>query len=626
MSAFISHILGNPLIAVLAALGLLLLIHFIWQYLIRGILLWAQLRSLAGQVAALDARDHESLRSRLGEVFGRSKFGHAWGEFEETLHDQRKLVNGRMQTVAVRATAPAESFLHVDSVVDPVIHTEYFKHLPGIFTGLGIIGTFIGLINGLIEFNPAVEVDQLKTSLGELFRYVKEAFLFSAAAIGVAMAVTVVEKILFAACTYRLGRLTESLDRLFRAGVGEDYLSDLVRASQDNATQTRQLKESLVEDLKAMLTNLSDAQVGATQQMAADIGRSIEGSLKEPLAHIADTVRQASGQQTSAASHALETLMSAFIAQMKETVGGQLGDMGQLLQQTTASLSTVESTLRALVGDMRASNAEASEELRAAVNSLLTSISTQQREHSSAAAEGMQQLLAGVDGAVRRIEERQQALAEQLTESMERVTAAMEGRIATLADSNREVTGATQEAVTALGKVSLEAIEGMQQSARSMGEAGAAAARSLEGMGRVLERLDSLHASLSATTQRMNESATVLGSTSNTLSTGVRSLESASSKLESVARSAATEAETRSALLRELSSLQSEAQKAALEFAALAEDARGGLSQSVEDFAGNLSKTMALHLGEYQKQLGAAISMLKSAFEDLAAVASEGGR
>lgn len=626
MSAFISHILGNPLIAVLAALGFLLLLHFIWQYLIRGILLWAQLRRLARQVAALDSRDHESLRSRLGEVFGRSKLGHAWSEFEETLHDQRKLVNGRMQTVAVRATAPAESFLHVDSVVDPVIHTEYFKHLPGIFTGLGIIGTFIGLINGLIEFNPAVEVDQLKTSLGELFRYVKEAFLFSAAAIGVAMAVTVVEKILFAACTYRLGRLTEALDRLFRAGVGEDYLSDLVRASQDNATQTRQLKESLVEDLKAMLTNLSDAQVGATQQMAADIGRSIEGSLKEPLAHIADTVRQASGQQTSAASQALESLMSAFIAQMKETVGGQLGDMGQLLQQTTASLSTVESTLRALVGDMRASNAEASEELRAAVNSLLTSISTQQREHSSAAAEGMQQLLAGVDGAVRRIEERQQALAEQLTESMERVTAAMEGRIATLADSNREVTGATQEAVTALGKVSLEAIEGMQQSARSMGEAGAAAARSLEGMARVLERLDSLHTSLSATTQRMNESATVLGTTSNTLSVGVRNLESASGKLESVARSAATEAETRSALLRELSSLQSEAQKAALEFAALAEDARGGLSQSVEDFAGNLSKTMALHLGEYQKQLGAAISMLKSAFEDLAAVVSEGGR
>ncbi|MBE5316641.1 MAG: anti-phage defense ZorAB system ZorA [Xanthomonadales bacterium] len=626
MSEFLSHIVDSWLMLALTVICVLLLVDFLNRYMGRGVVLLRQLKHLAGEVSALDVRAQDGLRDRLAKLFMDSKFAHAWSEFEETLHDQRKLVNGRMQTVAVRATAPAESFLHVDSVIDPVIHTEYFKHLPGIFTGLGIIGTFVGLISGLMAFEPTGDANQLKDSLGPLFTHVQNAFFFSATAIGLAMAVTVVEKILFAACTYRLGRLTEALDRLFRAGVGEDYLSDLVRASQDNATQTRQLKESLVEDLKAMLTNLSDAQVGATQQMAADIGRSIEGSLKEPLAHIADTVRQASGQQTSAASHALESLMSAFIAQMKETVGGQLGDMGQLLQQTTASLSTVESTLRALVGDMRASNAEASEELRAAVNSLLSSIASQQREHSTAAAEGMQQLLAGVDGAVRRIEERQQALAEQLTESMERVTAAMEGRIATLADSNREVTGATQEAVTAFGKVSLEAIEGMQQSARSMSEAGAAAARSLEGMGRVLERLDSLHASLTATTQRMNESATVLGSTSNTLSTGVRSLESASSKLESVARSAATEAETRSALLRELSSLQSEAQKAALEFAALAEDARGGLSQSVEDFAGNLSKTMALHLGEYQKQLGAAISMLKSAFEDLAAVASEGGR
>ena len=34
-------------------------------------------------------------------------------------------------------------------MVDAPLRTEFYKHLPGILTGLGIIGTFSGLIIGL---------------------------------------------------------------------------------------------------------------------------------------------------------------------------------------------------------------------------------------------------------------------------------------------------------------------------------------------------------------------------------------------------------------------------------------------------------------------------------------------
>jgi hypothetical protein len=79
---------------------------------------------------------------------------------------------------------------------------------------------------------------------------VHEAFLFSACAIGLAMLVTLGEKWIYASCAKWVGELTTALDSLFRAGVGEEYLSSLLQASQENATQTRQLKESMVDDLK----------------------------------------------------------------------------------------------------------------------------------------------------------------------------------------------------------------------------------------------------------------------------------------------------------------------------------------------------------------------------------------
>ena len=44
---------------------------------------------------------------------------------------------------ALRATATAEAFFNAQYVVDGRLRTEFFKHLPGIFTGIGIIGTFL---------------------------------------------------------------------------------------------------------------------------------------------------------------------------------------------------------------------------------------------------------------------------------------------------------------------------------------------------------------------------------------------------------------------------------------------------------------------------------------------------
>jgi hypothetical protein len=116
--------------------------------------------------------------------------------------------------------------------VDTPLRTEYFRHLPGILTGLGIIGTFFGLIIGLSGFDPGTP-EKVQESVNGLIRDVLYAFVGSLVAIVCAMIVTHLEKHWLRLCYERLETLTDRIDQLFDAGVGEEYLADLVVKLQE---------------------------------------------------------------------------------------------------------------------------------------------------------------------------------------------------------------------------------------------------------------------------------------------------------------------------------------------------------------------------------------------------------
>src|SRR5262249_47207160 len=160
------------------------------------------------------------------------------------------------EVVALRPTVPAEGFFNTQVLVDNRLRTEFFKHLPGIFTGFGIIGTFVGLILGLQAFQVSEVPAVVRQSLTGLMHGVWQAFLVSALAIFLAMVVTLVEKLLLASLYHKVEELNQAIDGQLEAGAGEEYLSRLVQASEEAATQTKILKDALVADLKQVLSEL----------------------------------------------------------------------------------------------------------------------------------------------------------------------------------------------------------------------------------------------------------------------------------------------------------------------------------------------------------------------------------
>ena len=161
-----------------------------------------------------------------------------WREYAETLHQQVSAnLPGKTAQVSYRSTIPAETIFSLQSLVDVPMRVEFFRHLPGILTGAGIVSTFAGILLGLSEFNPAVEAQQITYQLKQLFTGITTAFVASFFAIFSAMLVTVIEKLILHWRYAQVTALQHRMDDIFRSGIEPEYLASLVSNGKDGFQQ-----------------------------------------------------------------------------------------------------------------------------------------------------------------------------------------------------------------------------------------------------------------------------------------------------------------------------------------------------------------------------------------------------
>lgn len=337
-----------------------------------------------GEVKGGDGADLGVISDR---VMGAPRLRACWDEYRDTLHRQQLMGHNGQLTTRYRATATANAFFAESILVDTPLHTEFFKHLPGILTGLGIIGTFTGLIFGLQSFQVSDDANTVRQSLGLLLQAVGGAFKVSAVAIILAMVVTAIEKFSLTRLYARVEKLCARIDGLYQSGVGEDYLSDLVTASKTSATQAQHIKDALVTDLKSILTELTERQMAgltlSNQQLGQHISSAVTDTLKAPLDGISDAVKHVASQQGDAVNRLLTDVLASFAGRMESMFGGQLGGMNELLTQTAATMKGTAQQFEALAARIEQAGTGATERMADRMESLLTTLSERQAESNA---------------------------------------------------------------------------------------------------------------------------------------------------------------------------------------------------------------------------------------------------
>jgi MotA/TolQ/ExbB proton channel family len=417
----LSEALRYRLLTLIIVVLCVLALHFLFRFCIPAL---AVLRSLTRIYQALRSPGTRTAQQRgndlsamIGAAAEEPAFATLWKQYAKTLHPRRVVDDqGQQRIVGWRATALAETVFTEQALVDSPLRTEYFKHLPGILTGVGIIGTFRGLIQGLRDFLPSLDPAQMQDALKALIKVVGDAFLTSAAAIILAILFTLIEKLLLNACYRRVEAIQRSIDRLFEAGVGEEYLERLVRASETSATQAIQIKDALVADLKQILTEVTTRQVEASARDSKEISNRVAQVIVErlggPIDTISEAVRYVGASQGEAIHTMLADVLVRFSDQIHAMFGGQMTGVSELLTQTTRAMEQTAARFDRLAASVESAGKNTTNAMTSKIEVSLAAMEARQQDLSRQTSEFAEQMTSLVSHSQRESAERlQQTLA-----------------------------------------------------------------------------------------------------------------------------------------------------------------------------------------------------------------------
>jgi hypothetical protein len=359
-------------VRIIGAMLVVLTLSFILFFFIRGMWLRLKLWRLMSGLRKIN-----NTTADFAKIFSLDKtLAHLWREYRHTLHEQRELNQntGSQEVTTLRATVSAEAIFSAQTLVDNRLRTEFFKHLPGICTGLGIIGTFLGLLQGLNAFTVSENAQVVRASLEGLLHGVFEAFLVSATAIAIAMAITLIEKLMTSSLYKAVEVLAHRIDEMFEAGMGEEYLERLVRASEESATQAKILKDALVADLKELLSDLTQQQIRAASAGGARIVSGLQTSFTEPLAQIARAVEGVSQDQGQAVTKLLTDVLAGFSQRLQDLFGGQITGINELQQKAVEALQTAVEKLNQMATGIDVAGQKATDAMAGKISETIDAI------------------------------------------------------------------------------------------------------------------------------------------------------------------------------------------------------------------------------------------------------------
>lgn len=486
-----STLINLPLhIYIFAALLGILFLSFLFFFLVPSFIVSRQLSRTNRKLDELDGKPDGS----LDQIFHESgTLDHLWQEYADTLHQQS--ADGQStQAMRYRSTIPAGMVFRPDILVDIPLRTEFFKHLPGLFTGIGIIGTFYGLLLGLQSFSVSENPVIVRASLSQLLNGVSEAFLVSATAITLAMAITFVEKLTVTRLNAKVEKLVQLLDGLFESGAGEEYLARLVKATETSSTQNAGL---LKGELKQILTELTEKQIAATASLGDRIAASIEESMKAPMTEMANALKNTSNSQESAVQTMLTGVLENFSRQMKDLFGGQAAGINNLQQQTIDALQSAVATLERMaanvgeegqrstsaMAEQLAESIAAAEARQRIMNEQLSEfveqmrqISTQSHSESqeklqstlSELSERMSEVIGGLSAQVRSATEVSARQQQTLTTQSENLVGQFGEQIAAMVDGVNRAVGEMKAAVVAMRNTTGDAMSKLNNGADTL--------------------------------------------------------------------------------------------------------------------------------------------------------------
>jgi chromosome segregation ATPase len=251
-------------------------------------------------------KDYTSARESLG---GDGSFP-LFREFNHHLIDVPK--QDGSGDMVLRRSLDAEEIFTDDQFAPGLSSNRIFQALPGILTGLGVLGTFVGLQLGIGGLDLH-DLKKLETSIVPLIQGCAVAFSTSVWGVGVSLAFTFLEKLSEGFALGGVRKLQQRVDALVPRYVPEEAMADLARSSRSS--------EGL---LKGLALAIGDEMQKAIGRLGAEIKDAVVNATKEGQGPLAEQSAQL-----------LSSAITAELGKLKETIDG----MGQRFTDDFSAVS-----------------------------------------------------------------------------------------------------------------------------------------------------------------------------------------------------------------------------------------------------------------------------------------------
>jgi len=228
--------------------------------------------------------------------------GDLWTEFDESLITT---TDGK----TIKNTTDASYFFNVESLSYGLIGNRFISAIPGMFTAIGLAGTFIGLQIGLKSLNLETN-EGVMAAVRPLISGMAVAFSTSVWGILSSLAFNFLEKILGRIIQGNVKDLQEKIDYLFQRILPEDSLSKIESHSSESKLVLQHLAEEIGKRMQVSLLELS-----------SQIQSGIQGAIGPAIEKLVEAAEGLAERQGKSNEEVLARLVGEFVDSV-----GQVGD------------------------------------------------------------------------------------------------------------------------------------------------------------------------------------------------------------------------------------------------------------------------------------------------------------
>jgi hypothetical protein len=444
--------------------------------IVSGIWFWVKtfrrrrlINSLTKETRQYSRPSQPSIKQELTEKFNRNKeLADAWQAFEDSL-----ITRSHNENQIVYKTDEASLFFSEERLLEQHLNLRFWNSMPALLVGLGILGTFVGLVWGLIPFSDVdfTNTDQIREAIKELLSGVSTAFVTSVWGMLASFLFNGLEKWGIGRVSRAIADLQRALDQIFTPTRAEEIAihqqDELVQQtaalksfSTDLADRIKIAMDSIMserlENLHQSLTQLHDQNTRERQEIIQELHNAPEAfsnAMAEQLApslnNLNTAVKELREQKEESATDAIRQLVEEFQKSISGSITAQMETLAERVSQVSEGLINLPDQMTRMIGGIQEQIDQA--------RGLLTSTSEEQTGQ-------MQNMMDGMLNTFQRtIETQQSGLSETTNQSIQMLQS-------TIAELQQSITSTASQTATESEAMTNRMLELLESAANRVDE------------------------------------------------------------------------------------------------------------------------------------------------------------